>query len=275
MTPQYYELSIKPSCEYGRFFDFITDIYDDAIEEIDGTIILRDEEFLEDIRWGVLEFKDALEKRLKKNIPLDIELIKKDSSDWIKVYQNSIKPIEIYPFYIRASWHEAKNNLTNIIIDPALAFGSGHHESTQSCIEIIKTLDVNKRKTLDVGCGSGILSIVASLNGADIHLCDSDPLAVMESEKNLRLNRIERYKLKEGSAHSFSDEFDVVFANISADILVAISHYLKKRVKSGGYLIASGIIEDKIDSIKECYNEFSIEKTIQLNDWFTLLLKKG
>lgn len=275
MTQQYYELSIRPRSEYALFLDFIIDIYKDAIEERDGTIILRDEESLEDIEWGVREFKSALQKKLKKDIEVEMYSEKKDNSDWIDIYQKSIQPIEIYPFYIRTSWHEPKENLTNIIIDPALAFGSGHHESTYTCIEIINMLDIKNKKTLDVGCGSGILSIVASLNGANAYLCDSDSLAIEESAKNLKLNGIERYEIKEGSAHSFRDEFDAVFANISADILIAISHSLKKRVKNGGYLLASGIIQDKIDSVKECYNEFSIEKSIQLNDWYTLLLKKG
>ncbi|MFW6307087.1 MAG: 50S ribosomal protein L11 methyltransferase [Campylobacterales bacterium] len=275
MTQQYYELSIKPRSEYALFLDFITDIYKDAIEESGGAIILRDEEPLEEIKWGVGEFQNALQKRLKKDIEVEMHSEKKENSDWIDIYQKSIQPIEIYPFYIRTSWHEPKESLTNIIIDPALAFGSGHHESTHSCIEIINTLDIKNKKTLDVGCGSGILSIVASLNGAEIYLCDSDSLSIEESVKNLKLNGIKKYEIKEGSAHSFSEEFDAVFANISADILVAISHNLKKRVKDGGYLIASGIIKDKIDSVKECYNEFSIEKSIQLNDWYTLLLKKG
>lgn len=275
MTEHYYELSIKPTSEYALFLDLITDIYHNAIEESDGTIIIRDEEPLEDVEWGVRELQTALQKKLKKDIEVDITRERKDNQDWIDIYQKSIQPVEIYPFYIRASWHEPKSSLTNIIIDPALAFGSGHHESTHACIEIINSLDLKGKKTLDVGCGSGILSIVAALNGADISLCDSDGLAITESSKNLKLNGIEKYAIKEGSAHSFKKEYDALFANISADILVAISHSIKQRVKNGGYLIASGIIKEKKESVLKCYNEFSIEKTIQFNDWITLLLKKG
>lgn len=270
----YYELSVVSDTHLLYLKDFIQEIYREALEEDGNQIILRDEEPLDDIEWGVHEFAKELSKHLNTDIHLETKQEKKENQDWIENYKKSINPITIEPFYIRASWHEADNNLQNIIIDPALAFGSGHHESTNACVTLLTQIGLQGKNLLDIGCGSGILSIVASKLGANISLCDTDELAVKESQKNLKLNGITAYEIKEGSIEQFNQTYDVITANISADILDALHTGIAKRVKPGGLLIASGIIEDKKDLVISRYKEFSIENIIQLNDWITILFKK-
>ena len=129
MSKYYFELSIKPDNQFELFLDLIESLVDDAIEENDGVIIIRSEESLEDIKDGVLQFSEAL------NIKCEISHEEKENIDWIKEYQNSIKAVEVGSFYIRPSWLEKKDGKIDIIIDPALAFGSGHHETTSSCLD--------------------------------------------------------------------------------------------------------------------------------------------
>lgn len=275
MTPFYYELSIKASSHFEYIAEFISEIWDEGFEEGDDTLIIRSSEPLENIEWGVKEFAKELSLHTKKPIDVTTSCIQKENKDWIENYKNSIEPVSAGEFYIRASWHAPSEEATEIIIDPALAFGSGHHESTRGCLTFITYMELENRECFDIGCGSGVLSIAAYKKGAKIYLCDTDETAVLESKKNLLLNDVKEYELKDGSANSFQKEFDVVFANISADILDALHIEIKKRVKSGGFLIASGIIEDKLERVKERYKDFTIQNVLQLNDWFSILFKKG
>jgi len=274
MSSHYYELLIETSSELERVRDFISEIYDEGFEERENSIIIRSEEPLDDVVWGIEEFSNELSSYLKKDINIKTTITKKENQDWIENYKKSISPISVDEFYIRASWHPQKTGVIEIVIDPALAFGSGHHESTLGCIKTLNTLDLNSKRVLDVGCGSGILSIIASKKGASISMCDTDPLAIEESVKNLKLNAISDYDIREGSVNSFEDSFEIVVANISADILDALHNEIVKKVQEGGYLIASGIIEDKLERVKSRYKKFAIQNILQLNDWFTILLKK-
>ncbi len=156
----------------------ISTLTNEAIEELDNTIIARSENDLSDIEFGVKEFAKALD------IKCDTSLIKKDNIDWIKQYQESVKSIEVGDFYIRPSWDEAKEDKINIIIDPALSFGSGHHETTSSCIEVISEYVKDKSTVLDVGTGSGILAIAASKLGAIVDICDTDSVCIKDTISN-------------------------------------------------------------------------------------------
>lgn len=156
MSEYYYELLIKPNSKYEIFLDLINSISAEAIEEDDNFFILRSEDDLSLVEQGILEFSKAID------IPCFTKLMKKNSIDWIKEYQKNVKAIEIGNFFIRPSWENKKENKIDIVIDPALSFGSGHHETTASCIEAIDKYVEKKDLVLDVGCGSGILSIATA-----------------------------------------------------------------------------------------------------------------
>ena len=128
MSKEYFELLIKPEDNYELFLNLILSLTDDAIEENDGEIIVRSEENLEDFQEPLEKFAKAL------NTKCYIKCEKKESIDWIKKYQDSIQAVEVGSFYVRPSWSEAKEGKIDILIDPALAFGSGHHETTSSCL---------------------------------------------------------------------------------------------------------------------------------------------
>ena len=158
MSKYYFELTLKPETQYELFLDLLGSITDDAIEECEEQLIIRSEEELEDLKFGIEQFSSAI------GINCEITYEKKENIDWIKEYQKSVKSVEIGNFFVRPSWEEKKEGKIDIIINPALSFGSGHHETTSSCIEAIDEFVKEKQTVLDVGTGSGILAIAAAVS---------------------------------------------------------------------------------------------------------------
>ena len=268
MTEYYYELTIKPKEEYDTFVDLVTTLTNDAIEELDDTIIARSENDLSDVEFGINKFANAI------GIICETTLIKKENIDWIKQYQESVKSVEVGNFYIRPSWDEHKNDKMNIIIDPALSFGSGHHETTSSCIEAISEYVTDKKTVLDVGTGSGILAIAASKLGAKVDICDTDPVCIKDTISNYEPNNETFHESWVGSASTTRKKYDVVIANIVADVLVFIANDLKKCLNDDGILVISGILDKHIDKVLRKFKNLEQLKLIHKNEWITVVFKK-
>ncbi|WP_158656994.1 50S ribosomal protein L11 methyltransferase [Helicobacter aurati] len=156
-----------------------------------------------------------------------IHLFKVQNKDWIEEYKKSIQPIVCGKFYISPSWHkdkkpskhsaqvanttqEIKSNvqhtqsdeLHTIILEPSLSFGSGHHASTKMCIMFLSQLDLKGKSLLDVGCGSGILSLVGAKLGAQIYACDTDYYACTQTKQNFHNNNVKYQMIWQGSLES-------------------------------------------------------------------------
>jgi len=168
----YYELKITPTAHYDLYLDLILSISNDALEELENSIIVRSEEPLDAVKKGVEFFTNEL-KSIDENIKCVCDLQTKQNEDWIKKYQDSIGAIVVGKFHIHPQWIDAKEDKLNILINPALAFGSGHHETTSTCLEAISKYVKKDDTLIDVGTGSGILAIGASKLGAICDLCDS------------------------------------------------------------------------------------------------------
>lgn len=269
MTQEYFELVIKPEKNYTIFLELIESLLDDAIEESDdGAIIVRSEDDLIDIKEAIEEFSKAV------SIECKIVYGKKENKDWIKNYQDSIEPVEVGNFFIRPSWCEKKEDKIDILIDPALAFGSGHHETTSSCLSAIDEFVKKSDRVLDVGTGSGILAIAAAKKGANVDICDTDEVCIDSSISNFKINNETVNNFWIGSVNEAKEKYDVVIANIIADILVMISSDLKNSVKDDGVLILSGILDKYENRVKQAFSDFKSLKVIQKNEWITLVLKK-
>ncbi len=274
-TSYYNELQVKTNSCLEQITDFVMSSGIDAIEFIDDGIIIRSEDDLQTLMWGIDEFIKQLSTIFHEDIKCSFDLQKKANEDWISKYQQSIKPLEVGNFYIRPSWEEQKNNLTNIIINPALAFGSGHHESTYSCILMLEKYLKKDDKLLDVGCGSGILSIVGSKMGALVDSCDTDEQATQSTKENEKLNNIALNDIWTGSVDMASQTYDVVVANIIADILVVLSHDFDKVLKKGSILILSGILQKYENSVLKSFAKLKHLQTYAKNEWRTIVLQKG
>jgi ribosomal protein L11 methyltransferase len=271
MSSKYYELTMILKEDFVEFIaDFIANIAGDGLEIGRDRIIVRSEKNLEYIQEAV----ESLIGTLGGAISIEYKMSVKDNVDWIIKYQNSIEPIEAGRFYIYPSWYEAKEGKINIKIDPALAFGSGHHATTFSCLESIGDFVKDGDRVLDVGCGSGILGLACRKLGATVELCDTDPISVDSCEQNFALNHEEYSELWEGSANQARGEYDVVIANIVADVLKFIANDLKRVTKSGGLLILAGILDKKESQVIEVYSDLKLIERKQKDEWVTLIYRK-
>jgi len=271
MQDKYYELTIKLDDSFVEVIaDYILNIYDEGIELGKGQIIVRSESDLTFVKDALV----SLANNLEKPIEMTYKLEEKENLDWIKTYQDSIQPIEAGKFYIFPSWYEPKEGMINIKIDPALAFGSGHHASTFSCLEAISNTVKADDKIIDVGCGSGILGLACKKLGANVELCDTDPLSVESCKENFGLNEESYDKLWEGSINIAVGTYDVVIANIIADVLRFIAKDLKAACKEDGLLILSGILDKKEELVKESFKDLKLETRILKDEWVTLIYKK-
>jgi ribosomal protein L11 methyltransferase len=274
MQEHYFELVVKTSSHHSLFSDFLSDTLPVGFEETEDGFVIRSEDELDTIVWGLEQFNEALQKALSKTIELDCKITKHKNSDWVKSYQESITPLQIGDFYVHPTWDKPDPKLKNIAIDPALAFGTGHHPTTASSLLAISRYVKNGFNLLDVGCGSGILGIGAMKLGAKVDACDTDPISVKNAIENAKLNNLEFSNIWEGSSSLVSKQYDVIVANIVADVLTFIANDLKKALKSDGILILSGILDKYENKVLSFYKDCEIVQKIQQDEWITLVLKK-
>lgn len=274
MQEYYYMLVVKPSSHLELFSDFLVDVIPICFEEIEDGFVIRSEEDLETISWGIEQFSEALQRATGEVIDLELTLTKEKNEDWISQYQSAITPIEISPFYIHPTWEAPKAGMLNIAIDPALAFGTGHHPTTASCLRALASYVNAGDVVMDVGCGSGILAMAALKKGAIVDACDTDPLSVENSALNANTNNVSYRRLWEGPVQETHEVYDVIVANIVADVLVFIASDLKKCLREDGILILSGIMNKYEDKVLRAYKTCTLEERIVEDEWVTLVLSK-
>lgn len=201
--------------------------------------------------------------------------------NWNEVWEKTFEPIEIDDTCrIRASFHQAKSHFPyEIIIDPKMAFGTGHHETTRQVIRFQLGLDHNGKTVLDVGCGTGILSILAEMRGAtDIIALDCDPYAVSNTLDNKVLNGCSNINVKEGTINALSPDFrfDLILANINKNVLLEeIPKYHGLLLGSGALLLSGFYTFDLPVIVKTCEdNGFRMVNQTSENQWACLLLTK-
>ena len=267
MVEYYYELQIKPQSQYELFLDLVSSLTNEALEENEGTIISRSEEDLVDIEFGIIEFAKQL------GITCETKLQKLKNEDWVNKYKESVKAVTVGEFHIYPTWEKPRTDKLNIIIDPALSFGSGHHETTSNCLLAMSKYVKKDDELLDVGTGSGILAIGASKLGACVDICDTDDFAVTDACENFEKNQTKLNKSWVGSATKSAQQYDVVVANIVADVLIMINKDLKKCLKDDGILILSGILDKHIDKVLKKYKELEQLEVIQKNEWVTVVFR--
>lgn len=265
MLEFYYELRVKPQNQYDIFLDLITSLTSEAIEEDEGSLILRSEDDLSDIEFGINTFAQQL------NIKCETTLQQLKNEDWVNNYKQSIEAIQVGSFYVLPTWKEPKEKLVNIFIDPSLSFGSGHHETTSNCLIALDKYVQSGQTLVDVGCGSGILAIAASKLGAKVDICDTDENAIKDAIENFKTNKTLYDEAWVGSISKTTKKYDVVVANIVADVLAMIAGDLKKCMKENGILILSGILDKHLSKVENKYKDLQQIEVIQKNEWVTLV----
>ncbi|KIH75785.1 [LSU ribosomal protein L11P]-lysine N-methyltransferase [Geoalkalibacter ferrihydriticus] len=173
-----------------------------------------------------------------------------------------------------------RDDRINLIIAKG-AFGSGEHETSASCIEILEELqEVKKARILDLGSGTGILALAALKLGAEDAVCvDINPDAVRTCEKNCRLNALDqRVRNLAGSLDSIEEkDFDLALANIYGDLLLDFAPELVARVRTGGFLLLSGILWEFNFDVRACYEKLGcrVVQNRMLQEFSTILLQKS
>ncbi len=188
--------------------------------------------------------------------------------DWTERWKDDFKPLRVGKrFVVSPTWETVKSDSDDIVIriDPGRAFGTGHHETTRLCLEWLEEggavgIGAAPNSLLDVGTGSGILAIVASLLGfARVLAVDTDPEAIEVAEENMRINGLTgRIKLRLGTVTGES-RFDVVLANIQANPLIGMAGNLAKSLAEAGRLVLSGILVEQKDRVRKAYEGQGLE----------------
>lgn len=271
------------------FVDFIPELppddgtakvnfYIDADED-DNTILGKVEEALEELRTFV-NVGDAT-----------VTESQTEDKDWINNWKQYWHTFTIGDLYIKPTWEPVTDEMKGhqvLSIDPGTAFGTGSHETTRMVILQLQKYIKGGEEVLDVGCGSGILSVVALKYGANHALgTDLDPNAIIASEENAQQNDIAPEKLEVIEGNIIDDKavqdrcgyecYDVVCANILADVLEPLSAEITQHMKPGAYFITSGIIDTKEQEVAECFKKNPELEIVEINhdgEWVNITARK-
>ena len=208
--------------------------------------------------------------------------------DWANNWKQYFKPMNVgKKLLVKPSWEDVTDNSRVILeIDPASSFGSGQHYTTKLCLEYLDELDLKNKKILDLGCGSGILSIAAMLLGSESAIAvDIEENAMKTASENAAINHIPAEKYTAMCGNVISDPalvekigtgYDIITANIVADILIAMKDLFYKFLKPEGTLIISGIISERKNEVTDAVEAagFRICDVREQNDWAAVMLIK-
>ena len=200
--------------------------------------------------------------------------------NWNEVWESNFEPIQIRDkVYVRATFHQQRPEFPyEIVIDPKMAFGTGHHETTSMMMDLMLDAELTDKKVLDMGCGTGILAILAGkLSAKDITAIDYDPICYESAIENSALNGVD-IKAVCGSKEVIPDEqFDIILANINRNILLDQMQRYGEALKPGGEIYFSGFYENPdLDMIKEEAAKYGLKyiNHQQTKDWVAAKFKK-
>ncbi len=218
---------------------------------------------------------------------LEISLGNLSEEDWANNWKKYFHPMNVgNKILIKPEWEELKEPTDRMVfnINPGMTFGTGSHYTTQLCIEELENYIDESKTVLDLGCGSGILSIISLMLGAKSALAvDIDPNCMDIAYQNAKRNNVDINNYEVISGNILEDEniskyikknkYNVVLANIVADVIIAALPLVKDVISEDGVFISSGIIEDRIDDVKSALadNNFEILKINRRKDWASIV----
>ena len=196
-------------------------------------------------------------------------------TNWNEEWEKNFEPIQVDDLVsIRAPFHENPHLKYDIVIEPKMSFGTGHHETTHMMVQHLLKLDLENKKVLDMGCGTGILAIFAEMKGAKpLDAIDIDAWCYENSLENVTRNNCENIAVYEGDSSLLVDKkYDVIIANINRNILLMDMKVYTNCLEENGVLLLSGFYEQDIPVIDAEVSKYGLklEKFIQRNNWVAL-----
>ena len=245
--------------------------FDSFTEEYDGILGYIQKELFKE--------EELKEVQLLQNPDINISYTFKEmpNINWNEEWEKNFSPINIEDqVSIRAEFHEDQNLPHEIIIQPKMSFGTGHHATTYLMIQQMLDMDFESKTVLDMGCGTSVLAIFAKQQGAGKTVAiDIDEWSVENSIENAARNKVE-LEISQGTADNLgSENFDIILANINRNILISDIPTYVSILNNGGQLLLSGLCFFDVDDILEvCTAEkLTLTKKIQREEWVSLLLE--
>jgi ribosomal protein L11 methyltransferase len=261
----YTKLSIHATEEQGDILTaYLSDFPFDSFDYADMMLnaYIQQSEFA--------EYHDAIEDMLHNEGILDYYFEEIEQQNWNSVWESNFKEVEVKnKVLIRAPFHEPRANYKGleVIIQPKMSFGTGHHATTQLMVEMLLASDIEGKRILDMGSGTGVLAIVAAKLGAESVLAvEIDDMAEESVRENIELNSVsDKIVSVCGDARAIEGEkFDIVLANINRNILLADMGAYAATISNGGELVMSGFFEEDITILEKLAKKLGFKQTLQL-----------
>ena len=265
----------------------ITDILAQFLSEAGYESFVADSEGLTSYIKNELFDSTAVNEIVKnfplENITMDVSDTFVEGRDWNSEWeQHYFKPIIVNgQCVIHSSFHkDIPKAEYDIVIDPKMAFGTGHHQTTSLIIERLLTMELKNKSIIDMGTGTGILAILAAMRGANpVEAIEIDPMAHINAVENVKLNGHPEINVILGDASALSNvqPADILLANINRNIIVGDMESYSKALKSGGTMILSGFYEEDIPVVAQAAKQYGLKQTdyTTRDRWASLSLKKS
>lgn len=225
--------------------------------------------------------KNSFESVLAETLPtFKYEIKSIADKNWNEHWEKSYEPVIINDkCIIKAPFHKVTQKYPlQIIITPKMAFGTGHHETTQLIIEQLFNIELKEKTVIDAGCGSGVLAIIAEKLGAkNILAYDIDNWSIENAKENIKLNQCNCITVKQGTINEIKPQLsDIILVNINRNVLLSEMVSYKKYLKNNGLLLLSGFIESDVEIVTKTAtdNGLILQNSSSKNSWYCLTFKK-
>lgn len=222
------------------------------------------------------DWNDAILKDVQvfdnENFKIDFSLKEIEQENWNATWEQNFDPIQVgNQCVVRAPFHEKPATEYDIVIEPKMSFGTGHHETTHMMLQFILAHDFEGKSVLDMGSGTGVLAILAAMKGAShVDAIDIDNWCYLNAKENVERNNCEHITVKEGDSSLLGSlKYDIILANINRNILLNDLPKYAECLKKGGKLFLSGFYSEDIPAISAKCGELNLEfeKNIEKNNW--------
>ncbi len=240
--------------------------FESFVENDDGVLAyIQKKDWSEELLAGVAILKN-------ENFKIDFQLKEIEQENWNATWESNFNPIQVGDAcVVRAPFHEQPKVIYDIVIEPKMSFGTGHHETTFMMLQHILAHDFKDKSVLDMGSGTGVLAILAAMKGAkSVDAVDIDHWCYLNAKENVTRNNCEHIHVFEGDVNLVAEKkYDVIIANINRNILLSDIPTYAKCLKVKGILFLSGFYEEDIPMINSKCEEVALkfEKNLKNNNW--------